>query len=125
MKQHEKRSAGVWLDQHHALLITHSTIEGEGFAVTEKIASEENHSSGSEHSMNNAKQGERIKYFKTVAHQLLNYDELLLFGPGTAQEQFLKFLQEDGQFKKTKISLDTANQLTEPQVIARVRTFFQ
>lgn len=125
MKQGNKNCAGVWIDNQHALLITETTDEGKNaFAVSEKIKAAENFGGGSEHSMNNAKQSGALKYYKSIASKLTGFSEILLFGPGKAQEQFQNHLQEDVQFKNKKISIDSGNDLTEPQIIAKVRDHF-
>jgi hypothetical protein len=48
----------------------------------------------------------------------------LIFGAGKAQEQFKNFLMEDAHFKTKKITIDSADTLTDPQMIAKVRDFF-
>jgi enhancing lycopene biosynthesis protein 2 len=69
--------------------------------------------------MNNA------KYFKSVSNLLLHYDEILIFGPGKSQEQFQNHLQGDAQFKSKQITIESAEQLMYPQMIAKVRDFFK
>ncbi|TKK64214.1 hypothetical protein FC093_22995 [Ilyomonas limi] len=75
--------------------------------------------------MNNSKQSDSRKYFKALSSLLLNYDEILVFGPGKSQEQFQHYLQEDAQFNSKKITIDSAEHLTDPQMIAKVRNFFK
>jgi hypothetical protein len=127
MKQNnEKQYAGVWLDNTKAIMITNNAESETGvFEIQDKIKAKENYGGGSEHSMNSAKQSEMIKYFKSVSGFLLNYDEIFIFGPGKSQEQFQNFLQEDAQFNNKQITIDSAEQLTDPQMIARVRDFFK
>jgi hypothetical protein len=127
MKQNnEKQYAGVWLDNSKAVMITNNADSEAGvFEIQDKIKSRESHGGGSEHSMNNTKQSENLKYFKSLSSFLLNYDEILVFGPGKSQEQFQNFLLEDAQFKNKQITVETADQLTDPQMIARVRDFFK
>ena len=127
MKQNsQKHYAGVWLDNHHATIITNiSENESGDYAIQDKVKAKGNQGGGSEHSMNNAKQSETLKYFKSVSSLLLNYDEILVFGPGKSQEQFQNHLQQDAQFKSKQISVDSADQLTDPQMIAKVREFFK
>jgi stalled ribosome rescue protein Dom34 len=124
MKQkQQKQYAGVWLDNHHAMIITK---EGEeDYSILNKLKSTENQRSGSEHSMNNAKQGEHLKYFKALSTMLIPYDDILLFGPGQSQEQFQRHLKEDTQFNNKQISIDSSDQLTDPQMIAKVREYFK
>ncbi len=123
MKQNNQRqSAGVWLDNQKAVIITNNSGD---YAIQEKVKGSENHGGGSEHSMNNARQTDTLKYFKSISNLLSKYDEILIFGPGKSQEQFQNHLQEDAQFKNKKITIDSAKQLTDPQMIAKVRDFFK
>ncbi len=124
-QQSKKKHAGVWLDNQKALIIANSSeMENSEYAVMEKIKAADHFGGGSEHSMNNAKQSDNQKYFKSVAGTLLNYDEILIFGPGKSQEQFQNYLHEDAQFGSKKITIDSAEQLTDPQMLAKVRNFF-
>ena len=122
----QKQQAGVWLDSHTAFIIDNSSDHTRNdYTIQHKVKGNASHSGGSEHSMNNAKQSENLKYFKSLSGFLLNYDEILVFGPGKSQEQFQNFLLEDAQFKNKQITIETADQLTDPQMIARVRDFFK
>ena len=122
----QKQYAGVWLDNDKAMIITaNSDNESGDYTIQDRVKAKESHGGGSEHSMNNAKQSDSLKYFKTLSTHLLKYDEILIFGPGKAQEQFQNHLNEDAQFKNKKISIDSAEQLTEPQMVAVVRDFFK
>lgn len=127
MKQNnQKQYAGVWLDNDKALIITNTSENENGdYTIQDKVKAKETYGGGSEHSINNAKQSDTLKYFKSVSSLLLNYDEILVFGPGKSQEQFQNHLKEDTQFKSKKITIDSAEQLTDPQIIAKVRDFFK
>ena len=65
-----------------------------------------------------------MKYYKSLAALLLVYDELYIFGPGNAQEQFQNHLRDDAQFNQKEFAIDSSEQMTEPQMIARVRAHF-
>ena len=124
MKQKlQKQHVGVWLDTQHAIIIANG--EEQDYSILNKVKVAEHQGSGSEHSMNNSKQTESLKYFKTLSTQLMPYDEILLFGPGKSQEQFQHHLKEDVQFNSKEISIDSSDHLTDPQMIARVRDFFK
>lgn len=126
MKDNQKQYAGVWLDNSSAVIISKTSgNDNSEYAIQDKVKAQENQSGGSEHTMNNAKQTGNIKYYKSVSALLLPYDEILIFGPGKAQEQFKNYLQEDAQFKSKQISIDSGEHLTDPQMIAKVRTFFK
>jgi stalled ribosome rescue protein Dom34 len=127
MKQRtERQYAGVCLDNTIAVIIAqdHENDNNE-YTIHSKIDADKSNSSGSEHTMNNAKHADDIKYFKSISAALHSYDEVLLFGTGKAQEQFHNFLKEDAQFNNKKITVDSADNLTDPQMIAKVRDFFK
>ena len=122
----QKQYAGVWLDNEKAMIIT-TGIESENsdYTITNKVKAKSPQGGGSEHSMNNAKHSDMLKYFKSISGLLLNYDELLVFGPGQSQEQFQNFLKEDLQFNNTQVTIESNERLTDPQMIAKVRDFFK
>jgi stalled ribosome rescue protein Dom34 len=121
-----KEYAGVCMDNASAVIITtDKDTESSEYAIQQTIKAGEGHAGGSEHSMNNAKHTDELKYFKAVAAQLLSFDEILIFGSGQAQEQFQNYLKNDAQFHQKQISIDTAERLTDPQKIATVRDFFK
>jgi hypothetical protein len=123
-QQTQKQFAGVWLDTHQAMIITDSVTDGE-YSILDKVQSTGTQGGGSEHSMNNAKKSEHLKYFKALSNLLTRYDEIFLFGPGQSQEQLQNHLRNDVQFKSKQITIDSSDQLTDPQRIARVRDFFK
>jgi hypothetical protein len=127
MKQKNvKQYAGVCMDNANAIIISRdadATLPD--FDIREKVKAGGARSGGSEHSMNNAQHTDELKYFKSVAAHLLPFDEILIFGTGQAQEQFQNYLKKDGQFSSKQITIDTAEHLTDPQMIAKVRDFFK
>ncbi len=121
MTQEVIKRAGIWIDHREAIFITDKSGE---FAIQEKIKSEEYHGRKGENTSNNAKRNVDRKYHKELSNHLMNYDEIYLFGPGTSQEELLNFLHEDLHFKNKKITLGTADHITDPQMVAQVRDFF-
>lgn len=120
-EQHQKQFAGLWMDHHNSILITDENGE---YAVRDKIKADQYHGGKGEHAANRAEQADNRKYFKTIASQIEKYDEIFIFGPGKSQEEFLNFLHEDSHFKNKKITLGSADQITDHQMIAKVRDFF-
>ena len=121
-KNIKREYAGVWMDNRNATIIS-ETETGE-FTKGETIMAPANFVSTSEKSKNNAKQGDLLKYFKELSNHLNKYDEIIVFGPGQAQEQFQNHLKEEVQFKNKKVTIDSAEHLTDPQMIAFVRDYF-
>ncbi len=121
MTQEQKKCVGIWMDHRQAIFINDESGE---FAITDTVNSEEYTGHKGEHTTNNAKRNTDKKYHKTLSNHLMNYDDIYLFGPGTSQEEMQNFLKEDLHFKNKKITLGTADQITDPQMVAQVRDFF-
>jgi len=121
--QHQKQYAGVWMDHHNALFIT--PVDGEYAIHEEKVVAGEYHGDKGEHAYMNAEKTDNRKYFKTIASHLMKYDEIFIFGPGKSQEEFLNFLHDDNHFNGKKITLGSAEKMTDPQTVAKVRDFFK
>jgi len=125
MKQkNEKLYAGVCVDNSHAIIIGADKETGT-YEILDKVKADDSHVSGSEHTRNNAQHADSIKYFKAISGHLSNYDEILIFGTGQSQEQLNNFLKEDQHFNNKKISVESSENLTDPQMIAKVRDFFK
>jgi len=125
MKQQQKRVAGVYLDSTKAVVIRPAPDYEEGdYIVQDKLEADIHDRGGDKDSKNQAKQMDLLKYYKSVAALLLAYEELYIFGPGNAQEQFQNHLKDDAQFKQKEFSIDSSEQMTEPQMIVKVREHF-
>lgn len=123
--QNEKVYAGVWMDNHNAMVISRpESSTGEDYAIQNKVKSKEYRGGKGEHGSNNADQANSQHFYKDVANLLLPFDEILIFGPGQAQEEFHNFLKGDMHFNNKKIIIDTAERMSDPQMIAKVRTQF-
>ena len=123
MKHKQKQYAGIWLDGQHAAII--SSNESDEYVISARVKSPDSQSGGSEHAINNGKKTEHSKYFKDVSQHLQGFDEILIFGPGQAQEQLQNHLKSEVTFNDKQVSIDSADQLTDPQMIAKVRDFFK
>ncbi len=117
----QKQSAGVWVDHKNAFIITKEANE---YSVKEKVEAPGGFEAESEHHRNNAKQADLRSYFKSLSGHLHAYDEILLFGTGIAQEQLHNYLKEDAKFNDRQITVENTGHLTNHQMIAKVRDFF-
>jgi len=84
----------------------------------------EHRSSTSEHVAHNKEQHEQSAYYKKLGEAIKNYDEVVLFGPTNAKQELCNILRSDQAFKKIKISVKQADQMTENQQHAFVKGFF-
>lgn len=105
---HITNHIAVWLDHHTAQFYTYKPEHAEeGFKLTDKLEESDLH-----------------KFYQQVSKRLVDFDEVLLFGPGKAQEELRNHLLTDKHFQNKRIDVKTENHLTENQRAALVRNHF-
>ncbi|HZV70383.1 MAG TPA: hypothetical protein VFG10_12595 [Saprospiraceae bacterium] len=125
MNQKQNNQVGLWVDNKNTLVIGRpEENEGGDFSVLHKIEAEHYHGEKGEHASMNAEPQYLLKYHKAISKVLLNQDEILVFGPGKAQEQLVNFLREDNHFNSKKITIESAQHMSDHQMVAKVRDFF-
>ena len=121
----DKKLAGLWLDQHKAVVVkNHDAQNAFKFFLCSPVKAVVQHGNSSENAGNNAEQTNKAKFFKEIAHLLTNSEEVYVTGPGTIQEELKSFLHNKAQFKNLKITLDTAQQMSDEQVLETVKKHF-
>lgn len=129
MKQeNHKRVAGLWIDHEKAVIISTPDHFPHGeYAAVGKVKAHHHafHSSANENASNHQRRTEMSKYYGEVAASIHPYDEVLVFGPGKAQEQFVNHAREDKQLSKTRFEIASSGNLTDNQMIAQVRDHFK
>lgn len=121
----EKKLSGLWLDQHKAIVVkNHDAQNAFKFFLCSPVKAEVQHGNSNENAANNAEQTNKAKYFKEIAHLLTNSEEVFITGPGTIQEELKKFLHDTAQFKNLKITLGTAQQMSDEEVLDAVKSHF-
>ena len=121
----EKKLSGLWLDQHKAIVVkNHDAQNAFKFFLCSPVKAEVQHGNSNENAANNAEQTNKAKYFKEIAHLLTNSEEVFITGPGTIQEELKNFLHDTAQFKNLKITLDTAQQMSDEEVLNAVKGHF-
>ncbi|WPO84023.1 hypothetical protein SD427_06750 [Chryseobacterium sp. JJR-5R] len=121
----DKKLAGLWMDTEKAIVVkNHDAQNAFKFFLCSPVKAEVQHGNSSENAGNNAERTNRAKFFKEIEHLLINSQEVYVTGPGTVQEEFKKHLHETAQFKDLKVTLDTAQQMSEEQVLEKVKEHF-
>lgn len=142
MKTTATKQIGLWLNHSQAHFIGYKA-ESAFFIETidspyESIIREEgegNHktrfSPNSERGSNNEKrkhnivQNKQDEFYKTLESELESYQEILLFGPGTAKDELFNRLSENKVFKGKDIAVKSSDKLTENQMLSYVLDFFK
>lgn len=120
-----KTNAGVWLDHREAIIVVLS--ESEEGDVTKRILSAVEKKHAQEMPADDFRQKEftehLTRYYDAIVSYLQGARSILIFGPGEAKGELKKRFEARKDETRT-IEVETSDNMTEPQVAARVRHHF-
>ena len=119
---------GIWIDHRKAVIVT---ISG-GHVRTKTLVSDvgpHTRYAGSQEGGGEKKYEERHsqdldRYYDEVISQLGEPDALLLFGPSEAKLQLKDRLGRSNVLSDRVVAVESADKLTDPQIVAKVREHF-
>jgi hypothetical protein len=112
-----KKQFGVWMDTHHATIVSKDEAEQGLFTVIAHVKGEGEHGNSNEHSANNHEITLTNQFFKEITSYMPNVDVLHITGTGQIQEQFTHYLAETPQYKNTETSDSTANKMSDEALL--------
>lgn len=121
----KEKQLGICMDHSNAQLLKISdgnillqNIESESKPKVEKVNVDTHEIHGKErHQLQSA-------YFKKISNIILNYEDVLLFGPTDAKRELFNLINEDPLFENIKIELRTTDKMSERQMHDYVIEFF-
>ena len=132
-----KHNAGLWIDHREAVvvLLTGSGEETKHFQSTGenqlRRSGEPDHGSfeaqraPADDSREREYMGHLARYYEEIVTHLHDAGEIFIFGPGEAKSELKKrFEKHPHPGDAPVIALETADKMTEPQIIAKVRHHF-
>lgn len=121
----DKKLAGIWIDNSKAVVAkNHDAQNAFKFFLCSPLKLEIQKGNSSENAANNAEKTNKAKFFKEIEKLITNTEELYVTGPGTAQEELKNYLNGTPQYKNLKVTLDTAAQMSDEQVLETVKEHF-
>lgn len=120
------KKLGVWIDHSNAHLTEFTT----GPMTTKTIGSDftyqdkQHTMARSENVMHNKEQHQHSEYYKKLGEELVNYQEVILFGPTDAKAELFNMLKKDRRYEKIKIEVRQTDKMNEYQQHAFVREYF-
>ena len=119
---------GIWIDHKRAVIVSVS----EGRVTSETLESDvEAHPrySGQQDGGGEKKYEERHgqhldRYYDEVISRLGQPDALLIFGPGEAKVELKERLSRSKASSERTVDIETADKLTNPQIVAKVKAHF-
>ena len=121
------KKIGIYLDHSQAQFVNYhndsenlETIDSD-FTHFEK----EKTLSKSENVMHNKEQQELATFFKKIAKAIMDFDDVLLFGPTDAKAELFNYLRSEHKFDKIKMEVKSAGKLSENQKNEFVKNHFE
>lgn len=113
-----KRILGIWMDHSVAQLSEYSN----GNFMTEIIESkpklqvkeEDLYYKDESHALNKER-SQLATYYKKLSDAILNFDEVVLFGPTEAKNELINSMKDNHLFEKVKIVVKPADKMTESE----------
>lgn len=132
-----KKSLGVWIDHRKAVVIAVSD-KGEEIKVIESMVEKqpgrfegkrsvtpyEAQIVAADDSRERKFTGQLNTYYDEVISVIDNAESIFIFGPGEAKGELKKRLEQD-KLGEHIVAVETVDQMTDPQIIAKVREYFQ
>ena len=78
----------------------------------------------SENGMHQKEQHEQAAYYKELGEVIINYQDVLLFGPTSAKTELLNVLRADRRFEKVKIEIKDSDKMSQNRQHAFVKDYF-
>ena len=133
-----KKQTGIWIDTSKAIIVTLADGKVHMSEIKSEIENRVHHENegdkgsfmGSRHINNERKFAERKKnqmddFLKNVIEQIKKDDELFVFGPAAMKLKLKKVIEDDKNKLSAKLkSVETADSMTNNQVVAKVKEFF-
>ena len=120
------RKLGIWMDHSIAHIIEYKNNSISSKTIASDSSQGEKENIGKDESLRqNTEQDQLSEFFKKLSTVIIDYQEVLLFGPTNAKTELHNLLKEDSHFKSIKIEVETTDNLTENQIQAYVKEHFE
>ncbi len=120
------KKIGIWMDSESAHFMDFNNESNQDPEIESTFTHEakEIRLGKNENIMHNKEQHQQADYYKRLGEVIINYDEVLLFGPTNAKAELVNILKSDHHFDKIKIEVLPAEKMTENQLHAFVKDYF-
>ena len=130
-----KSEAGVWIDHREAVVVVLTEGGAETMRISSSVEKQLRRSGDPDHGPFEAQEvpaddsrekgytGHLAPYYDKIVAQLREAGEILIVGPGEAKGELQKRF-EKAPSDARKVALETADKMTEPELVALVRHHF-
>ena len=121
-----QKNLGIWMDHSIANLIDLDSKKNTKSIVSDFTSNtKEEALNKSESLMHNKRQQMNEAYYREIADEILNYTNVLLFGPTNANVELHNYLDKDLHFKDINNNVESADKMTNNQQVAFVKKHFK
>lgn len=131
-----KKEVGMWMDHRKAVLVA-LTDSGEEIERIESMVEKQLRRSGrsplrgrfeaqqvpADDSRERRLTGQRNVYYDVIIQRIRDAEAVVILGPGEAKGELKKRMEREGRSPRV-IRIETAERMTDRQVVARVREHF-
>lgn len=132
------KQVGMWIDHKEAVLVSVNggdasvrRVESEvgtrfspsggwkagGTAMAQSIVKEQTEDERRKHHLH--------AYYQALIKAVSTAEELFIFGPGEAKHELVKEIEKNKGLHIRIAAVETCDKMTEPQIVAKVKTFFK
>jgi len=117
---------GIWMDHStaHIIELANDKALTTTLESTPSFPEQVQNLRMNESLMNNKKQNEQSDFYRKLSYIINDYSEVLLFGPSNAKTELFNLLKNNRRFEKVKITVQSADKMSNNQKQAFVKDFF-
>jgi len=121
------KQLGIWMDHStaHLMELSNGTIVSNTVGSQPELQDEQQIVYKDESHELNKEQGQLTAYYRKLSDVILDYDEVILFGPTEAKNELFNLLKENHLFEKIKIAIKPADKMSESERNTFVKDYFQ
>ena len=122
------QKVGIWLDHKSAVIVSTSAGHVTSKTLESEVGTHPRYSgqqgAGGEKKYEQ-RHGEQLdRYYDDIISQLGLPEAVLIFGPGEAKLELKERLSRSKALSGCTVDLETADRLTDPQIVAKVKDHF-
>ena len=134
-EQETQEQVGLWIDHRKAVIVTLKEKGREIERIESHLESDtrpdagwpahsgQDYKSNAEDHQDRRFTGHLDKYYDEVIAAVRDAQSILIFGPGEAKGELKKRIESKG-LKSRRVAVETADEMTESQIVAKVRQHF-
>lgn len=130
------KNVGIWLDHKHAYIVSLIRKEQQIHQIKSNAASHYRISGGSrskiasgeissEHRVEEKRKHQLHHYYQEIISEIKDAQNIFIWGPGEAKLELKKELQNSRELSRKIQGIETADKMTEKQILTKVKEYYK